>query len=93
MTLAEKPDSETGFSRVLFMASDHPSAVEVVAHLWASAGFTAVDLGPLEIGGRMMQFPDGPLAGLNVSWSTSVEHRLNPSRAVHTPEQSWQLTR
>ena len=63
--LAGDPQSEGG-RRVLFLSGDDPNAKEVVARLIAQIGFASVDLGSLSGGGRLAQFPGGPLPNLNL---------------------------
>ena len=50
--------------RVVLVSGDHPAANAVVAALAGRAGWAPVDLGPLALGGRLQQFPGGPLATL-----------------------------
>lgn len=59
-----------GGRRVLFMSSDDSAAKADVAALLEQFGFAVVDLGALRDGGRMQQFPGGPLPGLNL-----IKHR------------------
>ncbi|MBB5954772.1 hypothetical protein FHS29_001342 [Saccharothrix tamanrassetensis] len=51
---------------VIFLSGDHPEATAKVAELVESSGWAAVDLGPLAEGGRLQQFPGGPLPGLSL---------------------------
>ncbi|MEJ2854691.1 MULTISPECIES: NADPH-dependent F420 reductase [unclassified Saccharothrix] len=51
---------------VIFLSGDDPEATKVVAELVESAGWAAVDLGSLETGGRLQQYPGGPLPGLSL---------------------------
>lgn len=53
-------------NRVLFVSGDHADANAQVAALFAAAGFAPVDLGSLVAGGRLQQFPGGPLPALNL---------------------------
>ncbi|QRN93543.1 NAD(P)-binding domain-containing protein [Archangium violaceum] len=57
---------QSGGRRVLFMSGDDAPAKAEVGELFGKAGFAAVDLGELAIGGRSQQFPGGPLATLNL---------------------------
>lgn len=59
------PSAEGG-KRVLFFSGDDPSAKGEVAHLIERLGFFGIDLGPIAVGGRLMQFPGGPLPALNL---------------------------
>lgn len=52
--------------RVLFLAGDDAAAKAEVAALIDRLGFAGVDLGGLVEGGRLMQFPGGPLPALNL---------------------------
>ena len=60
-TLAEP--SQTGGARVVFLSGDHVRAKVEVGRLIARLGFAGIDLGSLSSGGRLYQFPDGPLWG------------------------------
>jgi hypothetical protein len=57
-----EPDART----VIFLSGDHPEATKLVAELVESAGWAAIDLGSLETGGRLQQYPGGPLPGLSL---------------------------
>lgn len=48
--------------RVLFLSGDDSSAKATIAQLIADIGYAAIDLGDLDVGGRMQQ-AGGPLAG------------------------------
>ena len=50
--------------RVVLVSGDHGPANAAVAALAGRAGWAPVDLGPLALGGRLQQFPGGPLATL-----------------------------
>jgi 8-hydroxy-5-deazaflavin:NADPH oxidoreductase len=63
--LATDPHSDGG-SRVLFYSGDDTAAKGEIAALIDSLGFAGIDLGPLEIGGRLAQFPGGPLPNQNL---------------------------
>ncbi|KIF72886.1 NADP oxidoreductase [Streptomyces sp. 150FB] len=52
--------------RVIFLSGDDVPANDRVASLAASAGWATVDLGPLTAGGRLQQFPGGPLPTLSL---------------------------
>ena len=62
--LSADPHAEGG-ERVLFYSGDDETAKAEVAALIAKLGFAGVDLGPLSIGGRLTQFPGGPLPANN----------------------------
>jgi predicted dinucleotide-binding enzyme len=62
---AESP-RQNGGHRVLFLSGGDSSAKNVVAEIFAKAGFAPVDLGGLIAGGRLQQYPGGTLAGLNL---------------------------
>ena len=55
-----------GGRRVLFMSGDDMAAKQEVARLFESLGFAVVDLGTLASGGRLQQFPGGPLPALDL---------------------------
>ncbi len=62
----ERDPREGGGNRVIFYSGDDESAKVEVRTLLAACGFAGVDLGTLAIGGRLQQFPGGPLAALNL---------------------------
>jgi predicted dinucleotide-binding enzyme len=49
--------------RVVFLSGDHARAKTEVGRLVHQLGFVGIDLGGLVSGGRLLQFPDGPLWG------------------------------
>ena len=59
------PKAEGG-RRVLFFSGDDAAAKGEVARLIDRLGFFGIDLGPLSVGGRLVQFPGGPLPALNL---------------------------
>lgn len=59
--LSDNPQSE-GARRVLFFSGDDAHAKAAVSGLIDQLGFFGVDLGSLEVGGRLVQIPGGPLA-------------------------------
>lgn len=59
-TLAADPHTATG-RRVLFFSGDDAAAKAEVAALIERLGFFGIDLGTLALGGRLAQFPGGPL--------------------------------
>ncbi|MGY1495616.1 NADPH-dependent F420 reductase [Streptomyces sp. QTS52] len=52
--------------RVIFLSGNHAGANNRVARLVEHVGWAAVDLGPLAAGGRLQQFPGGPLPTLSL---------------------------
>ena len=64
-TLAAGPTPDGG-KRVVFLAGDHLRTKNEVSRLVAYLGFAAVDLGGLVAGGKLIQFPGGPLWGCNL---------------------------
>lgn len=64
-TIAEDPHVGPG-RRVLFISGDHAEANTDVAKVLQKVGFSPVNLGGLATGGRMQQFPGGPLPTLNL---------------------------
>jgi predicted dinucleotide-binding enzyme len=63
--LATDPAAEGG-KRVLFYAGDDADAKRDVGDLIERLGFAGIDLGNLVEGGKLMQFPGGPLPALNL---------------------------
>jgi predicted dinucleotide-binding enzyme len=63
--VAGDPQAEGG-RRVLFYSGDDAAAKAEVGALIDKLGFFGIDLGPLAIGGRLVQFPGGPLPALNL---------------------------
>jgi len=58
--LAGDPRAEGG-QRVLFYSGDDPAAKAEVSGLIERVGFFGIDLGPLAVGARLVQFPGGAL--------------------------------
>lgn len=63
--LEADPQLEGG-RRVLFFSGDDARAKAQVAELITGLGFSGVDLGTLEVGAKLAQFPGGPLPTLNL---------------------------
>ena len=63
--LASNP-LQSGGRRVLFMSGNDSAAKSDVGNLLDKLGFATIDLGSLAIGGRLQQFPGGPLPALNL---------------------------
>lgn len=63
--LAQDP-AQAGGRRVVFISGDHPDAKDEVKELAGRMGFASIDLGSLEIGGALQQFPGGPLPAVNL---------------------------
>lgn len=63
--LAQDP-AQAGGRRVIFLSGDDGEAKSEVEALAARMGFATIDLGSLETGGRLQQFPGGPLPALNL---------------------------
>jgi predicted dinucleotide-binding enzyme len=63
--LATDPCSDGG-RRVLFYSGDDAAAKAEVAALIERLGFAGIDLGSLEVGGKLAQFPGGPLPNQNL---------------------------
>ncbi|MYM65394.1 NAD(P)-binding domain-containing protein [Pseudoduganella sp. FT55W] len=63
--LTRAPGAEGG-RRVLFIAGDNPAAKLTVMALVEQLGFAGIDLGTLDGGGRLAQFPGGSLPTLNL---------------------------
>jgi predicted dinucleotide-binding enzyme len=63
--LAGNPQSDGG-RRVLFYSGNDSTAKAEVAALIDRIGFAGIDLGSLAVGGRLAQFPGGPLPNQNL---------------------------
>ncbi|WP_405535155.1 NADPH-dependent F420 reductase [Streptomyces sp. NBC_00075] len=63
--LGANPRSGSG-RRVIFLSGDDAGANERITRLIERVGWAAVDLGPLATGGRLQQFPGGPLPTLSL---------------------------
>jgi predicted dinucleotide-binding enzyme len=63
--LATDPRADGG-RRVLFYSGDDSAAKAAVGALIDRLGFAGIDLGPLKLGGRLAQFPGGPLPNQNL---------------------------
>jgi hypothetical protein len=63
--LARDPTSDGG-RRVLFYSGNDSAAKAEVAALIDKVGFAGIDLGSLAVGGKLAQFPGGPLPNQNL---------------------------
>lgn len=63
--LSGDPAAEGG-ARVLFYSGDDPAAKAEVGALIGRLGFFGIDLGSIAVGGKLVQFPGGPLPTLNL---------------------------
>jgi 8-hydroxy-5-deazaflavin:NADPH oxidoreductase len=63
--LADDPKEKNG-RRVLFYSGDDKAAKAEVAALIERIGFVGIDLGSLAVGGKLAQFPGGPLPNQNL---------------------------
>jgi predicted dinucleotide-binding enzyme len=63
--LAGDPKAEGG-RRVLFYSGEDAAAKAEVGALIDKLGFFGIDLGPISVGGKLVQFPGGPLPALNL---------------------------
>lgn len=63
--LASDPQ-QAGGKRVVFLSGDDAAAKSTVEHLIDRLGFASIDLGSLAIGGKLQQFPGGPLPAVNL---------------------------
>jgi predicted dinucleotide-binding enzyme len=63
--LAGDPKADGG-RRVLFYSGNDNPAKAAVAALIDKIGFVGIDLGSLAIGGKLAQFPGGPLPNQNL---------------------------
>lgn len=57
---------EAGGSRAVFYSGNDSEAKRTVAGIIERIGFAGIDLGRLDEGGRLQQFPGGPLPTLNL---------------------------
>jgi len=64
--LSSDPRAEGG-RRVLFYSGDDAGSKAEVGALIDRLGFFGIDLGPISVGGRLVQFPGGPLPALNLA--------------------------
>lgn len=60
------PAQQQGGRRVIFYSGDDAAAKTQIAQLIEKLGFAGVDLGRLAEGGKLQQFPGGPLPALNL---------------------------
>jgi len=63
--LASDPGADGG-RRVLFYSGDDDGAKAEIGALIDRLGFAGIDLGPLAVGGKLAQFPGGPLPNQNL---------------------------
>jgi 8-hydroxy-5-deazaflavin:NADPH oxidoreductase len=63
--LANNPKADGG-QRVLFYSGNDTAAKVDVAALIDRIGFVGIDLGSLAVGGKLAQFPGGPLPNKNL---------------------------
>jgi predicted dinucleotide-binding enzyme len=63
--LTSDPAAQGG-KRVLFVSGDDAAAKRAVMTLVQQLGFAGIDLGTLDGGGRLAQFPGGPLPSLHL---------------------------
>ena len=59
----EEGPTKAGGRRVLFVSGDHSESKAAVLELVDRVGFVGIDLGSLAHGGRLHEFPGGPLPG------------------------------
>jgi predicted dinucleotide-binding enzyme len=63
--LSGDPAAEGG-KRVLFYSGDDLTSKASIGALIEKLGFFGIDLGPIAVGGKLVQFPGGPLPALNL---------------------------
>jgi predicted dinucleotide-binding enzyme len=66
IALLSADPKQAGGRRVLFMSGDDETAKADVSAILENVGFAMIDLGGLASGGRLQQFPGGPLPTLNL---------------------------
>ncbi|SFB17404.1 hypothetical protein SAMN03159496_02141 [Rhizobium sp. NFR07] len=64
--LLEADPTSDGGKRVLFYSGDDADAKAEVGQLIDKLGFFGIDLGPLSVGGKLVQFPGGALPSHNL---------------------------
>ncbi|WJH41023.1 NAD(P)-binding domain-containing protein [Aliirhizobium terrae] len=64
--LLEADPTSDGGKRVLFYSGDDADAKAQVGQLIDKLGFFGIDLGPLSVGGKLVQFPGGALPSHNL---------------------------
>jgi predicted dinucleotide-binding enzyme len=64
--LLESTSISSPEKRVAFVSGDDPEANRLVGSLSRRLGFFPIDLGSLSGGGSLLEFPGGPLPGLNL---------------------------
>lgn len=65
-TVLARDPHEGGGRRVIFYSGDDAAAKAELSAVLTSCGFAGVDLGDLATGGKLQQFPGGPLPALNL---------------------------
>jgi predicted dinucleotide-binding enzyme len=63
--LASDP-KQAGGKRIVFLSGDDAVAKSMVEQLIDRLGFASIDLGTLAVGGKLQQFPGGPLPAVNL---------------------------
>lgn len=63
--LASDPE-QAGGKRVVFLSGDDAGAKSTVEQFIGRLGFAGIDLGSLAVGGKLQQFPGGPLPAVNL---------------------------
>jgi len=63
--LAQDPE-HAGGRRVVFLSGDHADAKAEIVQLIQRLGFASIDLGGLDVGGYLQQFPGGPLPAVHL---------------------------
>ncbi|WP_209021348.1 hypothetical protein [Paracoccus ravus] len=52
---------------MLFYSGDEAESKAEIGAMIDRLGFFGIDLGPISVGGRLVQFPGGPLPALNLA--------------------------
>ncbi|SFB10518.1 hypothetical protein SAMN04515620_11815 [Collimonas sp. OK607] len=63
--LASDP-KQAGGKRIVFLSGDDAAAKSTVEQFIDRLGFASIDLGSLAVGGKLQQFPGGPLPAVNL---------------------------
>ncbi len=65
-TILGADPQDKGGKRVIFYSGNSETAKQKVAAIISKIGFAGIDLGRIDEGGKLQQFPGGPLPALNL---------------------------